>query len=59
MVLAAALHVDGVAAEVPPALAKMRRSGMIPTSVEQALLELAAEAGTPEFKALQQLLKRT
>ena len=44
-------------ADVGPAWAKMRAAGMLPTSSEQALLELIRTADTPEFKALQRLLK--
>ena len=35
----------------------MLAAGMLPTSSEQALLELVRTAEAPEFKALQQLLK--
>jgi nicotinamidase-related amidase len=38
-------------------LHKMERSGAILTSVEAALLELCSEAGTPEFKAVQELIR--
>jgi nicotinamidase-related amidase len=52
---------DGVssrrAADVAPAWEKMLRAGMLPTSSEQALLELVRSAGAPEFKSLQRLLK--
>jgi nicotinamidase-related amidase len=44
-------------ADVEPAWDKMRSAGMLPTSSEQALLELVRTAESPEFKALQQLLK--
>jgi len=37
-------------------LHKMDRSGAILTTVEAALLELCGEAGTPEFKAVQQVI---
>ncbi len=36
---------------------KMRAAGMLPTSSEQALLELVRTAESPEFKALQRLMK--
>jgi nicotinamidase-related amidase len=38
-------------------LHKMEHSGAILTSVETALLELCGEAGTPEFKAVQELIR--
>jgi nicotinamidase-related amidase len=38
-------------------LHKMERSGAILTSVETALFELLKEAGTPEFKQIQALIK--
>ena len=44
-------------ADVDPAWEKMRASGMLPTSSEQALLELIRTAGAAEFKSLQRLLK--
>jgi nicotinamidase-related amidase len=44
-------------ADVAPAWEKMRAAGMLPTSSEQALLELVQTAEAPEFKALQKLLK--
>jgi nicotinamidase-related amidase len=44
-------------ADVEPAWARMLAAGMLPTSSEQALLELVRTAEAPEFKALQQLLK--
>ena len=37
-------------------LRKMESSGAILTTVEAALLELCAEAGTPEFKAVQKVI---
>jgi nicotinamidase-related amidase len=43
--------------DVAPAWDKMRAAGMLPTSSEQALLELIRSAEAPEFKALQRLLK--
>jgi nicotinamidase-related amidase len=36
---------------------KMERSGAVATSVETALFELLGEAGTPEFKEVQALIK--
>jgi len=45
------------AADVVPAWDKMRAAGMLPTSSEQALLELVRSADAPEFKAIQRLLK--
>ena len=45
------------AGDVEPAWARMLAAGMLPTSSEQALLELVRTAEAPEFKALQQLLK--
>lgn len=36
---------------------KMRGSGIVPTSVECALLELVETADAPEFKAIQRLIK--
>ena len=44
-------------ADVAPAWEKMRAAGMLPTSCEQALLELVRTAEALEFKALQKLLK--
>jgi nicotinamidase-related amidase len=46
-------------ADVGPAWEKMRVAGMIPTSSEQALLELVRTAESADFKALQRLLKET
>jgi len=43
--------------DVASAWEKMRGAGMLPTSSEQALLELVQTAAAPEFKALQALLK--
>ena len=40
-----------------PAWAKMLAAGMLPTTSEQALLELVATAEAPEFRNLQTLLK--
>src|SRR2546425_3213843 len=45
------------AADVGPAWEKMRAAGMLPTSSEQALLELIRTAESADFKALQRLLK--
>src|SRR4029077_9506543 len=44
-------------ADVEPAWDKMRAAGMLPTSTEQALLELVQDAEAGEFKTLQRLLK--
>jgi nicotinamidase-related amidase len=44
-------------ADVEPAWEKMRAAGMLPTSSEQALLELVRNADAAEFKPLQRLLK--
>jgi nicotinamidase-related amidase len=44
-------------ADVAPAWEKMRTAGMLPTSSEQALLELVRTAESAEFKSLQRLLK--
>src|SRR5438046_2282955 len=44
-------------ADVEPAWEKMEAAGMLPTSSEQALLELVRTAESAEFKALQRLLK--
>ena len=38
-------------------LAKMQRAGALATSTETALFELLGRAGTPEFKAVQELVK--
>src|SRR6266849_6042969 len=43
--------------DVAPAWDKMRAAGMLPTSSEQALLELVRTAESAGFKALQRLLK--
>ena len=43
--------------DIAPAWEKMRAAGMLPTSSEQALLELVRSAESAEFKALQRLLK--
>jgi hypothetical protein len=44
-------------ADVGPAWEKMGAAGMLPTSSEQALLELVRTAESADFKALQRLLK--
>jgi len=44
-------------ADIEPAWDKMRAAGMLPTSSEQALLELVQTAEAAEFKTLQRLLK--
>jgi nicotinamidase-related amidase len=46
-------------ADVVPAWEKMLAAGMLPTTSEQALLELVRTAEAAEFKALQRLLKET
>ena len=38
-------------------LRKMAGAGAVPSSVETALFELCGQAGTPEFKAVQQVIK--
>ena len=38
-------------------LSKMERAGAIASSVETALFELCERGGTPEFKAVQRLIK--
>ena len=38
-------------------VSKMERAGALGTSVETALFELCERAGTPEFKAVQQVIK--
>lgn len=38
-------------------LAKMQRAGALQTSTETALFELLGRAGTPEFKAVQELVR--
>ena len=45
--------------DVVPAWDKMRAAGMLPTSSEQALLELVRTAESADFKSLQRLLKET
>jgi nicotinamidase-related amidase len=39
------------------ALERAARAGAVPTTTEMALLELCGEAGTPEFKEVQGLIK--
>jgi nicotinamidase-related amidase len=52
---------DAVSSRTPEnrelGLAKMERAGAILTSTEMALFELLGRAGTPEFKAVQELVK--
>lgn len=45
------------AADAEQGWEKMRAAGMLPTTSEQALLELIVSAEAPEFRALQRLLK--
>src|SRR5262245_10857097 len=45
------------ATDAEQAWSRMLRAGMLPTTVEQALLELVQTAESPEFKPLQALLK--
>jgi nicotinamidase-related amidase len=55
------LPVDAITSRHPvdkeAGMAKMERAGAIRSSVETALLELCERAGTPEFKAVQKLIK--
>jgi nicotinamidase-related amidase len=44
-------------ADAGPAWEKMRSAGMLPTTSEQALLELVRTSDVPEFRAVQRLLK--
>ena len=46
-----------LARDVAPAWAKMLAAGMLPTTSEQALLELVETAEAPEFRGLQAMLK--
>jgi nicotinamidase-related amidase len=39
------------------AVARMTQAGVLPTTVESALLEMLREAGTPEFKAMLDVIK--
>jgi nicotinamidase-related amidase len=52
---------DAVSSRTPEnrelGLAKMERAGAVLTSTETALFELVGRAGTPEFKAVQELVK--
>ena len=52
---------DAVASRAPSnreiGLRKMERAGAVVTSVETALFELCERAGTPEFRAIQGLVK--
>jgi nicotinamidase-related amidase len=48
-----------LARDVGPALTKMLGAGMVPTTSEQALLELVETAEAPEFTSLQSMLKDT
>ena len=43
--------------DVAPAWSKMLAAGMLPTTSEQALLELVETAAAPEFRGIQALLK--
>jgi nicotinamidase-related amidase len=47
-----------LAGDVAPAWAKMLAAGMLPSSSEQSLLELVETAEAPEFRSIQDLLKR-
>jgi len=44
-------------ADLEVGLSKMERAGALASSVETALFELCERAGTPEFKAVQQVIK--
>lgn len=52
---------DAVGSRAPEnrelALRKLERAGAVLTSVETVVFELVREAGTPEFKALQELIR--
>ena len=52
---------DAVSSRTPEnrelGLTKMQRAGALTTSTEAALFELLGRAGTPEFKAVQELVK--
>lgn len=54
---------DGVSScnkeEIPIALARLRHEGAIVTTSESFLYELFGEAGTPEFKALINIVKES
>ena len=45
------------ATDLDVGLSKMERAGAVASSVETALFELCERAGTPEFKAVQQVIK--
>jgi nicotinamidase-related amidase len=45
------------ASDLEVGLRKMERAGALTSSVETALFELCERAGTPEFKAVQQVIK--
>jgi hypothetical protein len=55
--LAADATSSRLSGDVAPAWAKMLAAGMLPTTSEQALLELVETAAAPEFRGLQTLLK--
>ena len=55
--VATAMRVNGTAENRALGLHKMERSGAVATSVETALFELLRQAGTPEFKEVQALVK--
>ena len=44
-------------ADLEVGLSKMERAGAVASSVETALFELCERAGTPEFKAVQQVIR--
>ena len=44
-------------ADLEVGLSKMERAGALASSVETALFELCERAGTPEFKAVQQVIR--
>jgi len=44
-------------ADLEVGLSKMERAGAVASSVETALFELCERAGTPEFKAVQRVIK--
>jgi nicotinamidase-related amidase len=46
-----------LARDVAPAWSKMLGAGMVPTTSEQALLELVETAEAPEFRSLQTMMK--
>ena len=59
--LIAAVAVDAIASRRPAdrdaAIARMTQAGVVPTTVESALLELVHEAGTERFKAVLPIIK--